>query len=205
VSLDDGATDISGNALAAGVNVSFTTLKSVGIVLKADANMSRVITPEDFLFNNNTPFIVGDTLTNEGARSVMTFDISAIPETSHSIDSATFMTRQTPGNTQGTPFADLGSVLLDHVTYVGIAGANSAFNSSQTAHSTIGTMFVEDQVVVELSVTSQVDDDLENRLERANQSQYMARFDTISDVDGSYDYAVFSRDLLELSITYLHP
>jgi hypothetical protein len=73
------------------------------------------------------------------------------------------------------------------------------------AHSTVGDLFVKDQIVVQTDVTSQLADDLANRTNRADQSQFLARFQTITDLGGDTDQAVFSRDLLELSVSYLHP
>ncbi len=209
VIVGDGAVDLAGNELEERVVVNFTTLKDVGITLRPVAEMSRVATPEDFIFDVDSPFVVGDRLgngTEEGMRSAMTFDLSGIPQEAVAVASANLLTRQLLGDTQGQPFDDLGpGLLLDHVSFAASGGANAAFNASQSAHSTVGNFFEKEQVAVDLDVSAEVMDDFLNRSERGNHSQFLARFESISNLDKGNDRAVFSREALELSLRYLHP
>lgn len=208
VIVGESATDRAGNELQERISVNFTTLKNMGVTLRPVAEMSRVATPVNFLFDTDAPFVVGDRLgvTEEGMRSAMTFDLSSIPAEAVGIQSAELSTRQLIGDTQGDPFGDLGPVLLlDHVTFSETGGANSAFNANQGAHASLGSFFVEDQITVEKDVREAVADDLQERAVRESRSQFLARFETISNLDKGNDRAVFSRDALELSVRYLHP
>lgn len=205
------AEDVAGNQLGTDLEIEFTTLKRMSMTLEPATAWSRVITPTGLFENFNTedPFGVGDTSGDIGVRSAITFDLSLLPGSTHSIESATFATRQMLEGISGTPFADLGSaVLLDHVTYpelVGENAINAAYNSSQTALSELGALYTQGQVVVELDVSDAVADDFEHVMDRGYRSQFLARFELATNEDASTDGTVFSRELLELQVDYLHP
>ena len=207
--LGSAAQDVAGNGLGDGIALGFSTLKSIGLTISPDDTLSRVVTPTDFLFETTNPFVVGDrvgNVTEEGMRTALTFDISAIPSEATDVTSALLSSRQLLGDLQGTPFANLGTtVLLDHVTYSDAGGPNAAFNSSQTALSTVSGFVLEGELSVQALVGDQLADDLANRAARSNHSRFLARFETITDLGNDSDRVVFSRDLLELSLTYLHP
>jgi hypothetical protein len=99
-------------------------------------------------------------------------------------------------------------VVADHVSFAALdstADVNFAFNTSQQAWSSVpGFCSTADQVVVELEVTAQVDQDV-RELDSRQYSQFLLRFDGLTDLDADSDRAVFDRELLELQVDVLVP
>jgi hypothetical protein len=209
VVLGSAARDLAGNEMGPGIDLEFYTLRRVGLVLDPDADLSHGVYV-DSLTADGSRFQVGDTSGKEGVRSAISFDIQGIAEGAVEIESATFATRQEIGDILNTPYADLGSnLLIDHVLYDGLGTENeinAAYNSKQTALASLGEFASSpSQVVIEHDVTDAVADDLDNRVDRDDLSQYLLYFADDTDLDTSYDTTFISRDLMELQIVYLVP
>lgn len=208
VVLGTGATDLAGNALDQGVSVTFATLRELSFVLDAVPELTRSLTPSELVYGVDDPLVIGDDEADSGVRAVITFDLAPLPQEAATITSATLATRQTPNETWGAPWADLGSLALDHVTYGDLDGelaCNAAFNASQVALSTLPDFCVEDQVVIEADVTAEVEEDRAERAARLDRSQFLVYFPTATDLDGDTDRVVLSRELLELQVDALVP
>lgn len=205
------AADFAGNELGTDVEIEFTTFKLMNMNFTAVPAWSRTIIPSEIVeeLDTDAPFYVGDISADIGLRSVLTFDLSVLPGSTHSIESATFATLHLAGEVAGTPFSDLSPVVvLDHVTYPELLdenAVNAAYNSDQTALSPPLDLFEDGQTTVLLDVTAAVADDFEHLMDRGYRSQFLARFDTITNEDGAADNVQFSRERLELRIDYLHP
>ena len=66
--------------------------------------------------------------------------------------------------------------------------------------------FAEDgDAAIAFDATGPVADDFAKRDDRDDLSQFLLRFETITDQDGDHDRAVFSPDALELQLTYVAP
>jgi hypothetical protein len=209
VKLGTGPKDLAGNALAAGTQIAFDTLKEIGLVLHPSADLTRSITPSAALFTTSDPLVVGDDASNLGIRAGVTFDLAAVPSSAVDVSKAVLATRQLVGDTWGTPYADLGtSITLDHVTFASLDtqnAINAAFNTSQIALASQSGFCVEGQIAIESDVSKSVADDLSNRGQRADRAQFLLYFGGLTDQDGKIDRAVLSRDLMELQVSYLTP
>lgn len=211
VTLGNAAKDKAGNAFGAGVQSTFTTLKSMAATFELDDEMTRSLTAEgDLIYDAGDPLGVGDLDNDEGMRAVFTFDLADLPAEAIEIAAATFATRQQLGDKSGLPYGNgndddgLGSaVLIDHVSYAALD--NAAYNSSEAAHAQLGVFCVDEQVVIEADVTTAVESDRANRATRGDVSQYLLRFALHNDEDGDQDRVVISRDLSELQVEYLVP
>jgi hypothetical protein len=212
VILGNAAADLAGNELGTGTQITFATLKRLATTFDLDQELTRSLTAnEDLVGQGDDPLSIGDLDTDEGVRSLITFDMSELGPTVTDIEAATFATRQLINDAKDYPYGDLvaedpglgTAVLIDHVSYAEVN--NAGFNASQTAHASLGDFCIEGQVVIELDVTGAVADDMANRAARADRSQYLLRFALDNDEDGAQDRAVISRTLTELQVTYLAP
>src|SRR5690606_14151897 len=199
--------DLAGNPLGPGVQTTFATLKRMSHVFELEQALTRSMTADEELLNEpDDPLVIGDLASDEGARALVTFDITLLPESAVEVVSAVFATRQQIGDNAGQPYGQGGlgaAVLIDHVSFSELD--NAAFNASQNPHAQLGELCVEDQVIIEKDVTAAVDDDRANRLDRDDRSQFLLRFELDNDGDGAVDRAVISRDLSELQVSYLAP
>ena len=214
VTLDDSGSDIAGNALADGIQTQFSTLRKMDVSFEPDHSMTRTMLAGALLLTEEQDLAVGDTIDDEGVRSLISFNIEKLPEETVEVGEATLATRQLPGLGQGTPYSDLGaSILVDHVAVESLETAldvSLAYNSSQWALASLGSFCVEDQVVIQHDVSAAVSDDLVNRAERGDYSQYLLYYPLASDFEvanqgGDYDYSAISRELIELQLSYLAP
>lgn len=211
VVLGNAAQDLAGNGLGTGTMITFSTLKSMTHVFDLDDVMTRSLSADASLFGDvDADLALGDKDDDDGVRALFTFDITMLPTSAVEVASATFATRQLPGNEIGLPYGDgnmdagLGAaVVVDHVSYTALD--NTAFNASQTAHASLGAFCVDSQVVIELDVTDAIENDRENRLARGDVSQFLLRFPLDNDGDGEFDGVMISRSLSELQVTYLAP
>lgn len=204
VILGSAATDLAGNALGPGVQVTFATLKRITTKLKWDDALSGAIHSDSIVDEPlSDKFQVGDTPEDEAVRTVFTFDLGSLPEDAAEIESAHLLTELAVQ--LGFPFDGLGgAVLLDHVSYDGIdtdLKINAAFNTSQAPHANLGPFANAETDLVSHDVTNAVVEDLEQR----GRSQYLLRFDTLTDLDGEADLITLYDGETALELVYLTP
>ncbi len=209
VRIDGRATDEAGNALADGLELKFTTLRELSTTFAPVHALTRSLTPTELRYGEETPLVIGDDDADQGIRAALTFDLSPLPDTAQAVISATLATLQLTDEQWGAPYVDLGeTALLDHVVFDDLEDENAingAFNASQDALSTLDAFSEAGQSSIAFDVTAQVTDDLAHRDARADRSQFLLRFETLTDLEGDHDRAVFSRDALELEVTYVAP
>ena len=148
--------------------------------------------------------VVGDNSVNIAVRGFLSFDISGIP-LSANIISATLRAYQEGVN--GTPYADLGDVIVDHLNYGSILDGSDY--DLAALQSNVGSL--SNNAAIEyktLDVTARVEADINAGRAR---SQYRLLLPTSTDSDNSEDSAFFttanccSGNLPELVITYELP
>lgn len=141
---------------------------------------------------------VGDTNINTTTRALMTFNISALTDRAVEIESAWFSAVKTA--VVGTPFSINPSITSYHVTFSDLVAGYSV-----PPLDSMGLFATIDTAGAKQDVTAQLNDDLAHRVERLQQSQFRLQFDSTSDNDAGQDYALFGRDTLKLTFTYLSP
>ncbi len=129
-------------------------------------------------------FYVGDEDTNNFNRGFVSFDLSTIPSGANII-SATLRIFQR--SVEGTPYTDLGNLIVDHVDFGDILDSTD-FNITPL-QANIGILSTNSTIEwKELNVTTAVKDDLSNgRIH----SQFRLRFPNDTDNDQSSDYVTF--------------
>jgi len=213
------ATDLSANTLETNASSTFRAIRVNTVTLDFDARTSGSALAPDYvrisaLYNFE---LVGDTSENVQARLLVGFKLDALPEQLTRITDCRlrwFVTGQT-----GTPFVDLGRLLLERV-YI---GESIAFSSTETTNpaskgqyeaSTLGPSIIVPGAVVTtttvIDVTSFVTLDWADRTNRnAKRSQFRLRFETPSDNDSLGDRINSDVEqtpkLAELVVTYEYP
>ncbi len=212
VQVSTGLKDLAGNHSNAAFNSSFSTLRQIPQTITRGVpgcyEASNLSTP--YQLESFASAYVGDNGDNSVARFFPDFDISALPQTLTSVVSATLTIpiQASPALDVhwGTPFVDLGNLIVDHVY-------ESSFNSSTATKarlSTIGTLmpasatpFYGDKTI---DVTAALTDDIVNRIARNNHSMYRLGFTTKTDNDATIDcVAVVFNTTMSLSVVYLIP
>ncbi len=214
VSLNAEPSDLAGNALVSGVQTNFATLRKMEVTFEPDHTMTRTMMPGGLILTEEQDLAVGDTINDESLRSLISFNLENLPEDTVEVGEATLATRQLPGLGQGTPYSDLGaSIVIDHVLVDSLEtelDVNAAYNASQVALGSLGSFCIEDQIIIQHDVSAAVSDDVANRAERDDFSQYLLYYPLATDFGvenqgGDYDYSAISRELIELQVSYLAP
>lgn len=195
------ALDRAGNPITGGYQAVFTTLKMLETTFELDQALTGTTTAAGGLVGDvDDPIAAGDSAQDVPHRGLFTFDLATLPEDAVEVIAATFTTRQI--GVIGTPYVDLGAALqLEHVSFSEFDGA--AYDAAP--HAAMGEFAEAGQVTIEVDTTAAVEDDRANRATRGDRSQYRLRFEVGSDGDATVDAAFLSRDLAELTVTYLHP
>lgn len=194
------ALDRAGNPIAGGFQTIFTTLKLMSHAFELDQELTSSTTPAGGQHGYYDEIAVGDDTDKVPYRGMLSFDLATLPQGAVEIASATLSTRQL--GVLGAPYASLGTAMqVEHTTFAWFTAAS--FDAAPLA--TMGTFAVSEQVVIEVDTTSAVEDDRVHRADRGSLSQYRLRFELGTDDDDTADAAIISRDLSELSVTYLHP
>lgn len=209
-----GGTDEAGNALAQGSQTIFTTLREISVTVEDINELTAAVNPGEVVGTPNNDVYIGDD--GQGAlakasRAVVTMDLSSLPDDSVEISAATFHAFQSA--TFGQVYVELGALLMDHATFDVTGGdfdtatdldCNFAFNLEELAP--VGVLMdSEEDVNVELDVTEFVQDDLENRVDRNDRSQFRFRLVSDQNLDGGKDGVSLHRDFFELDVVYLVP
>jgi hypothetical protein len=201
VKVGAGATDLAGNPLAAEAVVGFTTEKKMTLTIAPLDGLSRVVNNEGVAAAEGTNLILGDGAQNTFyTRALLTFSLTPLPASATGILSATLGARQL--SVAGTPYADLGNLVVFHVVYekVDAAALDASPLLSMGAMSTDGTLETKSA-----DVTAAVADDLENFVARDGLSQYRLQFANNGDNGSDADLAQFDYKTVGLVVTYTAP
>ncbi len=147
-----------------------------------------------------TQIMVGDTGADIGVRGFLSFDISSIPPGSNIISSTL---RNYQEAVIGTPYTDLGNVIVDHLDYG--ATLDGADYNLAALQDNIGILSNNASIEFKtLNVTARLQDDINNGRTR---SQYRMLFPNPTDNDNIEDAAFFTQAKCgdyspELVVTY---
>ncbi len=201
VVLGTGATDLAGSGIVSGAETVFETLKELTTTLERDNMLTGTATAARQVSDSDDFLDVGDDDNDEGHRSFVSFDLAMLPWGSVEVVEATLTATQI-SEAIGQPYVELGTaVIIDQVIFDALD--NGAFNTDPLSE--VGDFAVSGDVELAIDVTPEVHDDLVNRLDRADLSQFRLRFETINNEDGGADQVLIGREDLLLSVTYLVP
>ena len=200
------ALDLDGQALAR-FSSSFTTLRQFSQTLAAvqDRNLSGNYRSDDVYGDNSCIFsdpdgtiCIGDSSNdNSTYRGFLTFDLSLLPAQAKTVSAARLS--MSVDSIRNSPFAVLGSLVTEHVSFSAInlaafdapaLGSAITMSSSATVNSTVSA-----------DVASFVQDDLPARA----RSQLRFRFSTNTNSDGVGDLIEVLWATPALDVTYLMP
>lgn len=209
VIIGTGATDEAGNGLEAGIQVAFSTLKSMTTSFGRDNALTGAGTPNGLITDADDFLYVGDDAMGAAAagyRGYITMDMTLLPDTA--VDVVWARLRGVQLAELGNPYGALGDstgVILEHAVFaLGTAAEdNAAFNL--TPMSQAGVFANPGETTLTLDVSAQVRDDLQNRAARNHRSQYRLRFGEFTNLDDTADYVLLGRDELALEVVYLAP
>lgn len=163
--------------------VSFSFAQTT-VTLISDPVLDGFVASSGSVLNNIQDIQVGDNQVNNVARGFVSFDITGIPPGSN-ILSATLRVYQNGVN--GTPYTDLGNVIVDHLDY-GPTLDSSDFSLAPLLGN-IGTLSNNTTIEYKtLVVTARVQNDINNSRTR---SQYRMLFTTQTDNDNVEDSSFF--------------
>ncbi len=122
--LSTGAKDKTGNPLAQGLDVTFSTMRTLSLVRDSVPALDGAVASAGFVYNDpNDPSVyttasTGDTVANKGLRSFFAFDLNSLGITAADVAYA----QLTFYNTAliGSPFgpSNLGNLIPERVTYL---------------------------------------------------------------------------------------
>jgi len=200
VVLGTGATDREGNAIEAGHEVVFTTLKRMDATYERDNDVTGTATRSGPVGDGNDYLRVGDDDEDAALRAFVTFDLSEMPASAVGVESAWLYTTLVSDQI-GDPWSLGLEVLVEHGVYPRVDGeawaADPLTESGGLQDSGGGSLY--------LSVSDEVEDDILNRAAREDRSQFRFRMAVEDNENGVADQVYLSRDALELEVTYLAP
>jgi hypothetical protein len=204
--LGTGALDLAGEALPR-FSSSFTTLRELTQTLVAiqDRSLTGNYRSDDVYGNNSCEepdpeftTCIGDSSNGNSAyRGFITFDLSALPAEAQELSAAQLS--MTIHSVRGTPFAALGNLVAEHVSFDSIN--LDAFNSPALgAAITVGSSAAVDEIL-SVNLLSPVQEDLPAR----GRSQFRLRFSTSTDSNNAGDLIETLGPTEKLTLTYLIP
>jgi hypothetical protein len=193
----DRTRDLAGNSIAETFELSFSTQKRMSATFDL-VNDDSLVSIDGEAGNPQGAFFVGDTNKDVLVKSFLTFDLLPLPGSATAIESASFSAR--PLTVTGTPYADLGELKAQHVSYDAVD--QEAFDAAPLA--VIGTFSADDSVESKsIDVTDAVKDDFDHLGARDGKSQYRLQFARASDGHDDDDLATFARDTFSMDVVYL--
>lgn len=194
IQLGTGALDLAGNPLAAPLELSFSTRKrlTASLALHLPLTATYRNSSNDGSANGMR---AGDNGADNTYRAYLTFDLSPLPGDLE-VEAAQFSARQLPPD--GAPY-NLGPVMTHHLTFATLnnVGAVQAL-SLPGVFSADGTVETKS-----IDVTSQVGDDIANRVERGDRSQYRLQIDQATNSNGVVDRATFDTATFAMTVVYV--
>jgi methionine-rich copper-binding protein CopC len=207
VTIGTGTKDEAGNALAQPYIFEFRVIRRTTTTLYPVQALSGQAVPGGYLVSDNG--FAGE-ITNDSVRTMLTFDLSALPSDLTNITSAMLYLSQ--ASVTGNPYGELGNLEAHHVNYGASLDANDFNTSTLTIcnqnlcipdpHSVVMTLNLGGRSATD---TTKVQSDWNKRSERGNRSQYLIRFTQDRNEDGNLDQARFNLPQSYLSVTYEHP
>jgi hypothetical protein len=202
-----GAVDESGDPLPP-FSSGFSTLRAVTQTLGAvqDRSLTGNWRSDDVYGDNSctqsgsTTTCIGDSSnSNSTYRGFVTFDLSALPAQTEGFSTAQL--GMSVDNMRGSPFADLGSLVVEHVSFgsISLDAFNSAALSSAISLSSSATLGVGAQL--DFDVLSPATADLPS----LGRSQFRFRFTTATNSDASGDLIEVLWATESLTVTCLIP
>jgi hypothetical protein len=190
-----GATDVEGNALAAALEVDFTTARRMTVELGRNGPLSGSQESD----GGSPPiagdiFYSGDTGANLGVRMLISFALPDLPDGAELV-AATLSAEQVFASTN--VFGVLGGGL--EAVRVRFAQLTGAYDAGDLGSLGIFSSSAADGTR-SLPVTSAVRDDLADGV---TYSQFRFEFPLATDSDGLFDSLQFTRDSFALAMTYL--
>ena len=177
------ARDRAGNALSAPFVAEFTTLRRITQKIELRATEGTTITGSGVLYDCPTSFLIGDDASNQPARGILSFDISALPSGIAEFERGTFS-----GRTQsfgGDPITSLQALVLEHTVF---ALPITASARTAAARSVIGVLTTSTTLrTSSATVTAALADDYQNRTQRGSRSQYRLTMQRETDNDATGD------------------
>jgi hypothetical protein len=209
VVLGTGATDEAGNAVEAGIQTKFMTLKRISYTLTRDNAQTGAGTTAGVTTDDDDFLTIGDDdagALSRGYRGYITMDMSSLPASAVEIESATLRSYQL--FVSGNPYGVLGNgdgLMIDHgIFQLGANGnENLAFNLEPL--SVIGEFAQAEDLAISVDVSDAVNDDLLHRAARQDRSQFRLRFDGSTNLDNVADTSYIARDDLALDLVYIAP
>lgn len=214
VTLGSAAADEAGNTVDSGIQTIFSTMREISVTVGIDDAMTASLTPGEVYQIGDNDIYAGDDgegALAKGIRGAITMDISVVHQDAEEIVSASLLAFQSGFN--GNVWVELGAMLIDHASFDVASDdwatatdleCNAAFNNGALASA--GTLMAdEEDINVELDVTAFVQDDLDNRADRADRSQYIVRMFDDLNLDENLDGVSILRESLEMDIVYLVP
>jgi hypothetical protein len=189
------ATDEDGNPLEEALAVTFTTARHILAAPElVEDDTGTVGWDEGYV--SEASIEVGDSdIIAYSIHGLITFDLTEVPEDVLEITHATVSMRQ--GGVQNDPFGKLGTLYLEHVSFGELtADAYETPSLGVISH-------LVNEIAYSVEVELQVEDDLDNRMDRENRSQFRLRFSSINDGDGSPDYMTIVAESPALDLRYL--
>jgi Bacterial Ig-like domain/Bacterial Ig domain len=192
------ATDLAGNPLATS-SFTFTTQRRITQNLPGLESLSGEVRATDG--STNGCIGVGRACAGDSGaagnlqyKGFISFDITGIPAGVQSFEFANLNMNQVStfkDGVAGDPYADLGgAVSLEHVNFDTL---NLAAAFTPAALSTVGNISTNATLEVKtLSVLTQLQNDITNRVARGQRSQYRIAFPTVTDIDLKFDAAIFA-------------
>lgn len=192
-----GAESEAGEPLGGELNLSFQTYKRMDASFGIDPTLTGHITDYQWLVISGGPSLrVGDLQSNHSMRGVVTFDLADMPSTAEVVEWAEWSTRQIDAVGDGTVDPETRAY---HVTFD--AMGEDAFLGFPLTQ--LGPYSTANDVSVVHDVTDKVQDDVDNRVDRLERSQYRIQFDGDSDNDGVGDYFEYDANAMSLAVRYL--
>jgi hypothetical protein len=208
LSLNTSAKDAAGNAMAKSYSSKFYTLRQIAWATTHAFCYQLSSTGAVSLIDSDVGVWVGDYEDNSWYRLAVTFALGTIPSEAVGVASASVALPMTPiaswtNKAVGAPFATLGKVILDHIQAPAI-DADTLLLTALRAVGDVATSSTAGTKTVDATVA--VADDLKNRAQRANRSQFRAEFTKNTDADSASDAVFFGYDSsLSLLVDYLVP
>ncbi|MCA9575160.1 MAG: Ig-like domain-containing protein [Polyangiales bacterium] len=207
-----GGQDVAGNTVQAGAQSTFTTYRAIAASLLSVEALTATTDPTAVASTVGALYIGddGNGGTAKGTRGFITMTLAGIPDEAVGIASATLETASV--GTNGAPFLELGTLLLDHARFTIATDAfaaateaevNAAFNLVPLT--TVGSWMTDENTVPSMDVTDAVRTDFAERATLGDRSQYRVRMATDLNTDANADGVLLSRDDLVLRVAYLLP
>jgi hypothetical protein len=197
VALGAAASDLAGNRLEQSSGTTFSTLKSIEVVLLPDAALTGWASADEF--GEGLLAAAGVNDDDIELRAGFTFSIQPIPAAAVEIAHATFVTKQFA---YGDPYTELGNLMIDHVSFASVADA-----FLPDIHGTMGILSYSEAEDIAAEVTSGVEDDRAHRLQRGALSQFRVRFETGASDSGKVEAVFLGGEAgnTHMVVHYLHP